>query len=215
MNGAVARLTDEMATAPPGVPDGEWTDGASDEALALAAGRGDVSAFEALVERHFDAIHASCWRIAGEGADDLAQDVCERLPRALRSFRGEARFTTWLHRLVVNASRDAWRRRQSYGRALDGWAQMEPMRMAERAETRERMRWLANAMACLAAPMRETVALVLGEDMTHADAAEVLGVREGTVSWRMGEVRRVLRDVAREDGEIVDGETKANGRAER
>ena len=182
-------------------------DEASDEVLALRAGGGERAAFEALVERHFDAIHAACWRISGEGADDLAQDVCERLPRALRSYRGEARFSTWLHRLVVNASRDAWRRRQSYGRALDGWAEVEPMRMAEAGQARERASWLRGAMRGLSQPLRETVALVLGEDMTHADAADVLGVGEGTVSWRMSEVRRVLRARAREDGEIA-GETR-------
>ena len=174
-----------------------------DEALALRAGAGDRAAFEALVERHFDAIHALAWRIAGEGADDLAQDVCERLPRALRSFRGDARFATWLHRLVVNAARDAWRRRQSYGRALEGWAEVEPMRAADAAEKRERSGWLARAMSALTPTQRETVALVLGEGMTHAAAADALGVGEGTVSWRMGEARRTLRALARKDGEIA------------
>ena len=202
MGGAVAQAMDEAA---PVEPDGsEWTDRASDEALALRAGAGDRAAFEALIERPFEAIHALAWRISGEGADDLAQDVCVRLPRALRSYRGDARFATWLHRLVVNASRDAWRRRQSYGRALEGWAETEPMRAAEVHETRERMGWLAGAMASLSAPLRETVALVLGEDMTHRAAADALGVGEGTVSWRMSEVRRVLGRRAREEGEVVD-----------
>ena len=206
MGGAVARMAARVIDDAEPLPGGivaEWTDAASDETLALRAGSGDRAAFEALVERHFDPIHALCWRLAGEGADDLAQDVCERLPRALRSFRGEARFTTWLHRLVVNAARDAWRRRESYGRALTGWAQAELMRAADADEASARARWLAGAMGSLSPGLRETVALVLGEDMTHAAAAEVLGVGEGTVSWRMGEVRRALKARAVEDGEVV------------
>ena len=203
MGGAVAQVdgADAAGTTGAGVAD------ASDEALALAAGRSDAAAFDALVTRHFDGVHALAWRIAGEGADDLAQDVCERLPRLLRSYRGEARFTTWLHRVVVNASRDTWRRRAAHGRAVEGWAEAEPLRLAEVAETRERLGWLAGAMGSLSGSLRETVALVLGQDMTHAQAAEVLEIGEGTVSWRMSEVRRALKARAR-------GRWRGSGRRE-
>jgi RNA polymerase sigma-70 factor (ECF subfamily) len=49
--------------------------------------------------------------------------------------------------------------------------------------------------------LRETVALVVGEDMTHAEAARALGVAESTVSWRMHEARRKLGS----DGQDVEG----------
>ena len=180
-------------------PDGRTTHDESDEALALRAGRGDARAFEALVERRYDAIRALAWRLDANHADDLAQDVCVRLPHALHSFKGDAAFRTWLHRLVVNAARDAWRRRGAYDRAIDGWAEVEPMRRADGAERRERGAWLDEATARLGPALRETVALVLGEELTQREAAGVLDVSEGTVAWRMSEVKRLLRTMARDE----------------
>lgn len=184
-------------------------DAASDGELATRAGRGDGAAFEALVERHYSSIHALAWRLDPACADDLAQDVCVRLPSALRSFRGEAAFRTWLYRLVVNAARDAWRRAGAYGRAVEGWAEIDALRRADAAHDAVRADWLAGALATLSPGLRETVALVLGEAMTHAEAAAVLGVGEGTVSWRMSEVRRALRRRADEEETGVPTETVA------
>jgi len=52
--------------------------------------------------------------------------------------------------------------------------------------------WIRSAIAKLKPVYRETVVLVAGQQLTHAEAAEVLGVVESTVSWRMHEVRRLL-----------------------
>ena len=54
-------------------------------------------------------------------------------------------------------------------------------------------------MAQLDDDLRETVALVLGEEMTHAAAAEVLHISEGTVSWRMSQVKKALRGMAEDE----------------
>ena len=83
-----------------------------DARLVADAVAGDRAAFAALVTRHYDRIFRVAWRILGNRAEaeDLAQDVCATLGRRIRSFRGEAAFTTWLHRLVVNAARDRLRR---------------------------------------------------------------------------------------------------------
>ena len=178
----------------------DGADGKTDDAtLARRAGAGDATAFEALVERHYDAIHALAWRLDRTCADDLAQEVCVRLPKALRSFRGDAAFRTWLHRLVVNAARDGWRRRGAYDRAVEGWVEVDGMRRADDAEARERLAWLDGAMDALGPALRETVALVVGEELTHAEAAATLGVGEGTVSWRMSEVRKLLRQRAEDE----------------
>jgi RNA polymerase sigma-70 factor, ECF subfamily len=69
-------------------------------------------------------------------------------------------------------------------------------RSAAEAEARD---WLAQAMTQLSPELRDTVALVLGEEMTQAEAGAVLGVSEGTVAWRMSEVKKRLRAKARED----------------
>ncbi|VDC33002.1 ECF RNA polymerase sigma factor SigE [Pseudogemmobacter humi] len=169
-----------------------------DETLATAAASGDRAAFATLVARHYDRIFALAWRLTGLRADaeDLAQDICAALPVKLTRWRGEARFTTWLYRVVVNAAHDQRRRRTTRVKAAEGWGDWETARQAEIAEGREAEAWLWSAMAQLSPELRDTVALVLGEEMTQAEAGLVLGVSEGTISWRMSEVKKRLRALA-------------------
>jgi RNA polymerase sigma-70 factor (ECF subfamily) len=173
----------------------------SDEILATAAAQGDRAAFAALVGRHYDRIHGLAWRLTGSRteAEDLAQDICAALPSKMRNWRGEARFTTWLYRVVVNAAHDLRRRQSTRAKAAQGWGDWELARRDEISVQAEAQDWLAEAMTRLAPELRDTVALVLGEEMTQAEAGVVLGVSEGTIAWRMSEVRKRLRALARED----------------
>ncbi|WP_171239273.1 RNA polymerase sigma factor [Ruegeria sp. HKCCA5491] len=176
----------------------------SDEDLAMAAANGDANAFAALLERHYDRIFRLAFRLSGRAdqAEDLTQDICLTLPAKITGFRGDARFTTWLYRVVVNAAEDARRKRASRSRAADGWGDVEQMRRAEAAETAEAVDWLQRAMRALPPELQDTLALTLEDELTHAQAADVLGVSEGTVSWRMSEIRRRLR--AMRDEELAD-----------
>jgi RNA polymerase sigma-70 factor (ECF subfamily) len=167
----------------------------SDEALAKRAARGDRAAFALLLERVYNRIFAMSFRLTGSRAEaeDLTQDVCAALPAKLAGFRGEARVTTWLHRVVLNAGRDRFRRRASFDRAATGWGDWEIARRASDAEAQERADWLMQAMALLVPPeLRDTVLLIL-DGLSHAEAAEVLGVSEGTVSWRISEAKKKLK----------------------
>ena len=94
-----------------------------DETLATAAAAGDRAAFAVLVERHYDRVFGLACRLTGQRAEaqDLAQDICAALPAKLRGWRGEARFTTWLYRVVVNAVHDQRRRQATRARAASGW----------------------------------------------------------------------------------------------
>lgn len=173
-----------------------------DEALAIAAAAGERDAFAALLSRHYDRVFGLAFRMTGNRteAEDLVQDICCALPAKLAGFRGTARFTTWLYRVTVNAAHDRRRRQATQARMADGWGDWETARQAELAEARDAQDWLAAAMAALPPELRDTVALTLGEDMTQAEAAEVLGVSEGTVAWRMSEVKKRLREMARAEG---------------
>lgn len=170
-----------------------------DEALAQAAGQGDRAAFATLVNRHYDRLFRLCWRLTGSEtlAEDLAQEVCVKLPRALRSFRGEAKFTTWLYRVALNAVRDDARRAATRAKALEAYA-AEPAAPPDDAEALSA--WLAAAMARLKPDLAETAALIVGEELSQAEAAEALGVSPGTVAWRMSEVKKALAAMAAEDG---------------
>ncbi len=172
-----------------------------DETLASAAAGGDRQAFALLVERHYDRIYGLAYRLIGLRAEaqDLAQDICAALPIKLRHWRGEARFTTWLYRVVMNAAHDLRRRQATHAKAASGWGDWEIARQDEISSQAEAQDWLQAAMARLSVELRDTVALVLGEEMTQAEAGLVLGISEGTVAWRMSEVKKRLRAMAAED----------------
>ncbi|WP_413867448.1 RNA polymerase sigma factor [Albidovulum sp.] len=173
-----------------------------DEALASAAATGDRDAFAALLGRHYDRIFALAFRLTGSRAEaeDLTQDICLALPAKLGSWRGEARFTTWLYRVTVNAAHDRRRRAATRSRAADGWGDWEVNRRAGIAEEAAAQDWLVATMARLSPELRDTVALTLGEELSQREAAEVLGISEGTVAWRMSEVKKRLRALARAEG---------------
>ena len=167
---------------------------ASDEDLAKAASLGDGAAFASLLERHYDRLFRLCFRLTGARAEaeDLTQDICAALPAKLRAFRGESKITTWLWRVAVNASHDRRRRRATYVRASEGWGDWEIARQDAIAEGRDRADWLMEALARLPEDLRDTLALVLDE-VSHAEAGAILGVSEGTVSWRVSEAKKRLR----------------------
>jgi RNA polymerase sigma-70 factor (ECF subfamily) len=166
----------------------------SDKDLALAAAGGDGAAFAALLARRYDGLFRLAFRLteSQHEAEDLTQDICAALPAKLRAFRGDAQVTTWLYRVVVNAAHDRRRRRATHAKAASGWGEWELNRTSADADTAEQIDWLTTAMSALPDDLRDTLALVL-DDMTHRDAAAILGVSEGTVSWRISEAKKRLR----------------------
>jgi len=175
----------------------------SDEDLAQAAAAGDGAAFASLLDRHYDRLFAFCFRLTGSRseAEDLTQDICAGLPAKLASFQRRAKVTTWLYRVAVNAAHDRRRKRATYAKATTGWGDWEVNRTAAIEDTSDKLDWLTAAMNKLSDDLRDTLALVL-DDMTHAQAAEVLEVSEGTVSWRISEAKKALRAL-REQEDMV------------
>lgn len=172
----------------------------SDTSLAQAAANGDRAAFTTLLERQYDRLFGLCFRLTGSQAEaeDLTQDICAALPVKLRGFRGDAAFTTWLHRITVNAAHDRRRKQATQAKAADGWGDWEVNRRAGDAETAEAVDWLTQAMRALPPDLRDTLAVVL-DDMTHAEAGTVLNVSEGTISWRISEAKKKLSQMRKEE----------------
>ncbi|MCV6823405.1 MULTISPECIES: RNA polymerase sigma factor [Halocynthiibacter] len=173
-----------------------------DETLALAAANGDGEAFGLLLRRHYDRLFGLCCRLAGNTteAEDLTQDICAALPAKLANFRGDAKFTTWLYRVAINASHDRRRRRATHARAANNWGDWELNRVAENEEAAQQSDWLATAISTLPVELRDTVILILGEELTQAQAGEILSVSEGTIAWRMSEVKKHLRAYHQKEG---------------
>lgn len=170
----------------------------NDQALAEKAASGCRTSFAALIERHYDRIYRLAWRICGSRsqAEDIAQDVCVKLATAIRSFRGDAAFSTWIWRITVTTASDRHR-------AANKVTVLEPSRMMaladaapERAPSPEDDvigAELWDAVRALPDQQRDAVLLVYGEDLSHAEAASIMGCREKTVSWHLHEAKKRLR----------------------
>jgi RNA polymerase sigma-70 factor (ECF subfamily) len=172
--------------------------GPSDLELARRAAAGDRDAFRQLLERHYDLLYRLAYRFFGtsEDAEDVAQEICLALAGKVGAFEGRSRFSTWLYRVAVNACRDHARRQASI-RTLQGVSvAFAESQRADWADSEGKVRWLYEAIGTLDPALRETALLVLTEEMNHRDAAEVLGIAEATVSWRMHKVKERLKALA-------------------
>ena len=162
--------------------------------LVADACAGDRNAFAALLERHYDRIHGLAWHLTGSrsDADDIAQDVCCTLVEKIGSFRGESKFTTWLTGITFNACRDWRRRRRSFWSFSEKLSALAGVAAAPDGRDLYDAIWLQSAISKLKPALRDTAVLVAGHQLTHAEAAAILGVAEATIAWRMHEVRRLL-----------------------
>ena len=165
-----------------------------DSSLVAAASNGDRDAFASLIERHYDRIHGLAWHLTGSrtDADDIAQDVCCALVEKIGSFRGKAKFTTWLCGITFNACRDLRRRRRTFSAFSERLAVLAGIAAAPDGRDLYDAIWIRSAIAKLKPALRDTAALVAGQQLNHAEAAAILGIAEATVAWRMHEVRRLL-----------------------
>jgi RNA polymerase sigma-70 factor (ECF subfamily) len=181
------------------------THATSDHDLIGLARDGDREAFGRLVERHYDFVYRVAWRWAGNRADaeDIAQDVCVRLGRAIRSYRGGGAFTTWLYAMTLNAARDLRRRtarenvkNEAFGvHALVSGGEVQEAAPDDPAER------LWAAVRGLPDKQREAVLLVYGEGLSHAAAADAMACAEATVSWHIHEAKKRLKHMMRSAGE--------------
>jgi RNA polymerase sigma-70 factor (ECF subfamily) len=163
--------------------------------LAARAAGGCAAAFTVLLERHYDRIYRVAWRMVGRQADaeDIAQDVCLKLASAIRGWRGEAEFTTWLYRITYNRALDELRSRQRVVTLPPSnmMAMMEAP--AEDVTDAVEQAELWKAVRALPEQQRDAVLLVYGEDLNHAEAARVMACSEKTVSWHLHEARKRLK----------------------
>jgi RNA polymerase sigma-70 factor (ECF subfamily) len=182
-------------------PDGSHPDGA----LIEKAREGDRGAFGRLVERHYDFIFRVAYRWAGNkpDAEDVAQEVCARLGRSIRGYRGGSAFTTWLYALTINAARDMKRKAARESAKTDAFG-VHALITGEAAEdeTDDQAQTLWAAVRELPDKQRDAVLLVYGEGLSHADAADVMGCAEATVSWHVHEAKKRLKALMRRAGEV-------------
>jgi RNA polymerase sigma-70 factor (ECF subfamily) len=175
---------------------------------------GDALAVEALVRAHEQAVYRLALSVLDDPAeaDEAAQDSFVAALRALKSYRGEAAFTTWLYAITVNVCRARLRRRRAWGRL------MRTLRAALRLGSNppadpeavviqnEADADLWNAIAELDEKHRLPVILRYYQGFSIAEIAQRLGISEGTVHSRLFTARERLRAQLKERAEIMRDE---------
>jgi RNA polymerase sigma-70 factor (ECF subfamily) len=165
---------------------------APDEHLLLSAAvDGDGAAFSTLFDRHYPMIHAFAYRLClnVSDAEEVAQETFIKVARSLSEYRGPS-FRAWLYRIARNCVVDRHRRRERDARLADAWSATLETNAAVRQSNFEPV---AVALRVLPGSLREAIVLTVCEEMTHAEAAKVLGCAEATVSWRVFQAKRKLR----------------------
>lgn len=173
--------------------DGGAVEADRDRALLVAHLAGDPDAFGALVMVHRDRLWAVALRTLGdrEEAADALQDALLSAYRGAASFRGEARVTTWLHRIVVNACLDRVRRRAARPTVAMP-EHHDPADTRDALGDRETALEVEAALAALPHDQRVAIMLVDVHGMPVEDVAAVLGIPSGTVKSRCSRGRARL-----------------------
>jgi len=173
----------------------------SDLALAIAAGKGDISAFEKLYERHNRRVYSLCLRMTQNAAEaeDLAQEAFIQLFRKIGSFRGDSAFTTWLHRLTVNQCLMHFRKRsvKLEKTTEEGETPVQIVSGTENPNSMPVMDRIAldNALTQLPPGYRTVFVLHDVEGHEHEEIAKMLGVAVGTSKSQLHKARMKLRKI--------------------
>jgi RNA polymerase sigma-70 factor (ECF subfamily) len=163
--------------------------------LLARAQAGDLPAFASLYRQHHRRVYALCVRMSGDRAlaEDLTQEAFVTAWRKLGSFRGEAAFSTWLHRVAVNTVLAHQRRNAGWLRRIVSGLDEVPE--PELHEHPDKARDLEAAIAQLPERARQVFVLVDVEGYGHREAAELMGIAEGTSKAQLSRARALLREI--------------------
>jgi RNA polymerase sigma factor (sigma-70 family) len=161
-----------------------------DREEVAAAAAGDRRAFERLYRRHGQRVFALCLRMTADRAlaEELVQDVFVRVWQKLGTFRGDAAFGTWLHRVAVNVV---------LGRPTPAGAESDDTALeaaAARAESVGERLDLEGAIAGLPAGARRVFVLHDVEGYTHEEIGVLLGITSGGSKAQLHRARLLLRE---------------------
>jgi RNA polymerase sigma-70 factor (ECF subfamily) len=178
--------------------------------LVLSCRKGEIEAFEVLVEKYQKKMVNLAYRMIGDYAEacEVVQDGFLSAYRSLKKFRGEARFSTWLYRIVINLSKNRMKQIQTRGArevpSIDarGDAEEGPLRMdppdpgpstLERMEKKEVDARVQGCINGLDSEYREVLVLRDIQGFSYEEIRDILKVPEGTVKSRLFRARDALK----------------------
>ena len=189
-------------------------EGPTDEELVARYKAGEERAFDEIVERYERRVYSIALRMSGntDDAADITQDVFISSLRALRKFRGDAKLSTWLHRVAVNAALDHVRRRKR--RPMQATDEL-PDRPStdpgpeEEAERAARAAEVHRALSDISDDHRAVIVLHDLQGLDYAGVADALGVPVGTIKSR---IHRARVELAQRLGHLRETEPNGAGR---
>jgi RNA polymerase sigma-70 factor (ECF subfamily) len=178
---------------------------ADDEEETIEKARGgDRRAFDRLVATHLPQVWATVYRMLRhrEDTEDVVQEVFVTAHRAIAGFRGEAKLSSWLHRIAVSRALNHLDRAEERRRRASDPIEDEPVYELARSsdtplqalEAKDLMRRLKACLEKLPAAFRAVLALRDAEERTYEQIAELLGIELGTVRSRLARARGSLKD---------------------
>jgi RNA polymerase sigma-70 factor, ECF subfamily len=176
----------------------------TDEELVARSNGGDPDSFNELIRRWERPIYALAYRQIGreEDARDVCQETFLRAYRALKGFRGQAKFSSWLYRIAINLCRD-WMRRERRTPVMQAPEDVDLMDLAAAREPAESIedritrndlsRAVERAMAVLPDEQRAAIVLKEYHGLTFQEIADLVGCPLSTVKTRLYQGLTVLR----------------------
>ena len=182
-----------------------------DELLLRRAQNGDPDAFGQLMEPLEQLIWRVCWHYTGnrEAAEDCGQEAMIRVWRNLANYRGECALESWVYRIAANCCMD-WLRKKKRDKSVS----MEPLReqgfdpadtspgTEEQVAAKDERQRLREAIAQLPDDQREALILTQLEKIPYEEAAQSLGISEGTVKSRVNRAKARLKEILSEEREL-------------
>ncbi|WP_018996606.1 RNA polymerase sigma factor [Hirschia maritima] len=189
----------------------------SDEVLVEKVGSGDRQAASILVRRHSQRVlNISRRMLSNEAeAEDVTQDVFLKVWNAAAKWEvGKAKFTTWLHRVTVNACLDRLRKPKMGN--VDHIPEVvdEAATPVERLEAKSRSNILKRAMTQLPERQRAALSLCYFEEISNIEAAEIMEISVDALESLLSRGRRKLKEmlnVDKEDLLVPNSQAKATG----
>lgn len=164
--------------------------------------RGNADAFEQLLELHYDTIYRFAYRWCGDqhNAQDITQLACIKLARSIGQFEHQSSFTSWLYRLVINCAKDFYKsptqrnQREESNQDFslnhdDSLSSIQPISNEQHIYAQQILEHINH----LHEDLKDTLILVYGTGLSHLDTANLLGVKESTISWRIHQARKLLK----------------------
>jgi RNA polymerase sigma-70 factor (ECF subfamily) len=168
---------------------------AEDRHLAAACSKGDTRVFEDVYRRFGDRMKSIAWNHLGNvsDAEDAVQETFLKVHRAASTYTGEASFSTWLYRILVNTCYDALRKRR---RRIEESPIEDMVETAERTapsvDDAKRMT-LHKLLKELPEQRRSVFTLFEIEGLSHAEIGEILGISEGNSKWILFATKKELQ----------------------